>query len=247
MNDTIIKNRKLINSILTILGIVLFICSVSLSIYDYVLEQNAVKMNATIKSLDYSSTPSTAMVEYKVQGERFETKIKVYDKNLTVKDKTLIKYNLKEPNKLVSNEHGIIIIVSIILSIILLVTNLNKFINRLNEDLRINKLYKKGIYIEANIVEVFTNSNGKKGKGKLPYKLRCKYLNPKDNLEYAFESQDTYVDLNEVIKSYGRNTAVVILEKENTKNYYVDLGSIVPQMKLIDPRELMSVKNSNPK
>lgn len=242
MNDKITKRKLIINKILTFLGLILLIASLSLAIYDMVLEQRAVSVNATIITLEYDSH-NNALVRYKVEDQTYEQKIKIpKNTNLSVKDQTKIKYDMYDPNKLIYNNHEIIIAILILTSIIILVISLPKFVSNTKNKHRINKLFKYGIYINANITDVFVNSNGKKVKKVLPYRLRCKYLNPTDNKEYIFESEDTYVNPSSIINEYNTKTVAVLVDKNNSKNYYVDLNSLAPKINIIDPKAFMSQK-----
>ena len=102
MNDTVTKKRKLINKIMTCLGFLLLISCISLGIYDYILEQRAVNVSATIISLEYNNTNAKALVRYKVEEQTYEQKITLpKTSNLSVKDQTKNKYDMNNPNKLI--------------------------------------------------------------------------------------------------------------------------------------------------
>ena len=246
MKDNITKKRTTTNIIFTLLGILLFVFSIVLATYDYILEQKAINISATIISIDYIDNKSIANVRYKVEGSTYEQTITLpKNTSLTIKDQTKIKYDINNPKKIINNNHGIIIIISFLLSAILFITNLPKFLKYYNNQKRINKLYKTGQYLNANITEIFVNNNGKKIKKTLPYRLRCKYLNPSNNTEYIFESEDTYANPNEIVTQYNNKTIVVILDKHDSKNYYVDLESLIPQINIIDPLAFMSQQGEN--
>ena len=248
MNDTVTKKRKLINKIMTCLGFLLLISCISLGIYDYILEQRAVNVSATIISLEYNNTNAKALVRYKVEEQTYEQKITLpKTSNLSVKDQTKIKYDMNNPNKLIYNNHEILIAIIAIVSILILIINLPKFIINFKNQRRINKLYKNSIYVKANITDVIVDTNGKKNKGALPYKVRGKYLNPADNQEYIFESIDTYVNPSDIIREYNVNTIVVLVDKTNPHNYYVDLDSLTPKINLIDPLSFISKEHKEEK
>lgn len=243
MKDKITSTRKLKNKIFTAIGLILLLFSIFLATFDYYLEQKAINISATIISIDYEEHHNKALVRYQVEGNNYEQNISLpSNSNYSVKDSVKIKYDIDNPNKLIKNDHQIIIAIIIILSLIILVISLPRFISYSRNQRRIKKLYKEGLYINADIVDVFVNNNGKKVKNILPYRLRCKYLNPQDNKEYIYESEDVYTNPLEVIKKYNTTKAIVLIDKTNPNNYYLDLGSLAPKIKLIDPKEFMSTK-----
>ena len=240
-HDLILRKRNNINIILTLIGIFSLIFSIFLVCYDYYLEQNAINMNATIKVLDYANGGYSATVFYKVEGKEYEAVVPLTkeEESLTVGDEVLIKFDMNNPNKLVKNDHLLIVAIGLGISIILLILSLGKTLKFIRNNINVKKLFKKGYIIEASVNEVIVDNKGKKVKGLYPYKLRARYLNPADNKEYIFDSFDTYIDLNETIRNNGKNTVVVAIDKENFQNYYVDIDSLFKQIKLVDPRDLM--------
>ena len=239
--DEIQNKQNTINIILTVLGIVFLFLGLFLLGYDYYLEQNAINMSATIKTLDYNNGKYSALVTYKVEDKKYEKNIIIPKKNeeLTVGDKILIKFDMYNPEKLIDNNHLVIALIVIAISIIILIISFNKTIKIIKTKSNIKKLFKNGYIVKANVYEIIVNNKGKKIKGIYPYKLRARYLNPIDNKEYTFDSYDTYVNLNEVIKNNGSNMVVVAIDKTNLQNYYVDIDSLFKQMKLIEPKDLM--------
>ena len=247
MKDNITKKRLLMNKIFTCFGLLLLISCLCLAIYDYILEQKAINASATIISLEYDNNKTKATVRYKVEDQTYEQKIYLpKGDNSSVKDQTKIKYDLNNPNKLINNNHEILIAVCILVSLFILLFNLPKFISNTKDKSRINKLYKKGSYLTATITDVFVDNNGKKYKKTLPYKLRCKYLNPANKTEYVFESKDTFVNPKDIMTKYNINSIIVLIDKNKPSNYYVDLDSLVPQIKIVDPTAFLSHKADAP-
>lgn len=246
MNDKVKNTQKIISNLFSILATIILVFSITLGIHDYLLEQNAVNINATITTLDYSNGSYSASIKYKVNDKTYKKVISLSNRNkLTVKDQVKIKYDINNPDRLIYNNHIVIITICSIVAIILYILFLPTAIKNLNLALRINRLKKKGFYIDCNITEVFINTHGKRAKGNLPYKLRCLYINPMDNKEYIFDSEDTYINLEEVIKQYNNTKVTVYLNKENTFDYYVDLTSLFPKINLVDMKEFMKQSNNN--
>ncbi len=241
MKDTLLNKRNTLNVLLTFLGFTLLILCICLGIYDTILEQRAITRTGTISSLKFTNNKYKAEVSYIVDKEKYTQVINV-GKDFTVNDQVKIKYDMYNPSKMIKNNHWIFIIVGIIISLILIKFNFKNAKKYLKNKNRINKLYNKGFYIKASITDVMYNNQGRKIKKQIPFKLRCKYLNPKDNKEYVFDSEDTYVNISDAINGYGRKDIIVVIDKNNSSNYYVDLGSLYPHMKLIDLKEFMAPK-----
>ncbi|MGN1371818.1 MAG: hypothetical protein ACI4XM_06060 [Candidatus Coprovivens sp.] len=242
MKDNVIENKRIINYIFTIIASLGLIIGVGIIIYDYMLEQKAININARITSLDYQNGSYKATVKYKVDKESYNQVISISDDSYTVNDEIAIKYDINNPGKLIKNNHYFIYLPLIGISIIILLVSIKKTITNIKRSNNIKRLLKKGIYINATISEIIIDNKSGKNKGQYPYKLRAKYNNPLDNQVYTFDSEPTYIDLNSVIKEYNNKLVLVYLDLNNTSNYYVDLNSLFPHAKLVDVGELMGEK-----
>ena len=142
MNDTVIKRRNVMNTILTTIGILLLLFTVTLGVYDYLEEQNGISVNATIVSIESKGASYTADVTYKVENKTYEQKnIPISTKgSLAIGDTIPIKYDLNNPSRLIHNNHLIILGATGLLSIILLIINLPKFINHSKRKSRVKKI-----------------------------------------------------------------------------------------------------------
>lgn len=242
MKDTVTENRRIINYILTIISIIGLIAGISLFIYDYNLEQRAININAKITSLEYKDGSYKATVKYKVDKEAYNQVVTINDDTYTVNDEIPIKYDIENPGKLINNNHYMVAIPLIILSLLISLISLKETIKNLKRSNNIKHLLTKGIYVQANISEIIIDNKGKKKKGNYPYKLRAKFTNPLDNQVYSYDSESTYLDLNSIIKQYNNQLILVYLDQNNTSNYYVDLNSLFPHIKLVDVGEMMGEK-----
>lgn len=244
MNDNLTKSKNFKYYLYSSIGTILLIISLSLIVYNFNLEQRAINISATIKSIDYNTKKRNSTIEYKVEDKTYTKIISLKDnEKLTVTDKVIIRYDKNNPNKLINTEYIILTIFFLIVSsIISLLIGLNKTIKLLKNKKNINYLKKDGLFIECLITELIINNTIKQYKGKYPYKLRCKYLNPKDNKEYIFESDNTYINLQEIINQYNKRSIIVYIDKNNTSNYHVDLKSLFPKIEIINPKELMKSK-----
>ncbi len=245
MKDTVIENKRLISYILTILSILTLIAGLSLIYYDYSLEQKAININAEIISINYENGVNKATVKYKVDKEVYQQTVKINDATLTVKDEVPIKYDMNNPGNLINNNHLIIYTPLIVISILLFIFTIGTTVKNIKRSSNIKFLTTKGIYVTANISELIVDTKGKMYKGKHPYRLRAKYINPTDNQLYTFDSENTYLDLAAITKKYNNQVVVVYLDKNNTSNYYVDLDSLFPHVKLVDVADIMGEKKNH--
>ena len=242
MKDTVTENRRKINYIFTIISIIGLIAGIGLFVYDYNLEQRAININARITALDYKDGSYKATVKYKVDKESYNQVVKITNDAYTVNDEVPIKYDIENPGKLINNNHFIIAISLIALSLLILLASIKGTIKNVKRSTNIKHLLTKGIYVQANISEIIVDNKGRKNNGKYPYKLRAKFTNPLDNQIYTYDSESTYLDLNAIIKQYNNQLILVYLDKNNTSNYYVDLNSLFPHVKLVDVAEMMGEK-----
>ena len=242
MNDTVVKKRKIINTIFTIIGILLLIFTIALGVYDYLEEQKAISINATIVSTETKGSSYTADVTYKVENKTYEQKkIPLSTKGEYAVGGTIpIKYDLNNPNRLIYNNHLILLGITGVLAILLMVLNIPTFAKNISRNSRVKKLLKANSFVEATIQEVYINNKGKKNGEYFPYRLRTKYTNPQTNASYIYDSEDCYINLNQVISTYNVNTVKVYVDSTEATNYYVDLDSLIPNINIVDPRKLMN-------
>jgi hypothetical protein len=247
MKDTITEKNKIINYIITALAVISLITGIALMVYDYQLEQKAININAIITSLDYENGVNKATIKYKIDRESYRQEIKLNSNKYSVNDELPIKYDINNPGKLINNNHLIISIAAISLSLLLFIISLKGTIKNIKRSKNIKNLVQKGIYVQAIISEIYIDNKEKKKNGNYPYKLRAKFNNPLDNQIYVFDSEPTYIDLNSVIKKYNNQMILVYLDKNNTSNYYVDLDSLFPHVNLVDVGSIMGEKKKETK
>ncbi len=238
MKDKVSDTRKYFNYSVTLIGLLLIIGSLYTFIYDYISMENSIYISSKVTSIDVNS--NAADVKYTVNNKEYESKIPNTN-DYAVNDKVMIRVSIKNPLKHV-NKHLYISVPALIIGILLLVITLKKSLEYLKKAKNIRNLRLTGIYVQATITEIFVNSLGKKYKNYFPYKLRAKYLNPADNNIYTFDSEDTFINLSDILGKYGTKWVVVYIDKTNPNNYYVDLNSLIPHVDLIDPIEFMKIK-----
>lgn len=246
MKDKIIINRQLKNTIFTYLAIILLITSISMYIYKYIEEKNSLTISATITSINSQSNKTTADVKYFVAEKKYVGKVTLSNNTeLAVDDQTTIKVDMNNPSCQITNLLIYIASGILLLSLITGIIFIPQFIKNLKNQKRIRFLKQNGLYIEANIMSIYANNKGKTYKQKYPHRLRCQYKNPQDNKEYVFDSEDTFLDLDNIIAKYNTQKVTVFIDKTNISNYYVDLTSLVPKVNIINPLEFMKQTPSN--
>lgn len=240
MKDKIINKRKTFNAILTYISIILLVLGIITGIYEIILLKNKLDISATITSVNYNQGSTNASIKYYVAGKKYEGIIKIDNSsNLAVNDTTIIHIDMRNPNYQIDKRYLIISISSIVLSIIFGIIAIPTFIKNKKNQKRIKMLKQNGVYLKIPIKEIYANNKGKPYKKIFPRRLRCQYLNPQDNKEYIFDSEDTFLNLEEIIKENNTKDAVVYMDKSNYTNYYLDLNSLVPQINIINPIEFM--------
>ncbi len=248
MKDKIIKNRQTKITICAYISIILLIISISLGIYKYNEEKNAINISATIISIENNNNKTTATVKYFVLNKKYEGQVNLNNSsNLAVNETTHIKVDMRNPNRQINNLLIYVSIALFILSLILAFISLPSFIKYIKNQKRIKLLRQKGIYLQATITGIYANNKGKTHKRMYPHRLRCQYLNPQDNQEYIFDSEDTFLDLENIIKQNNVTNITVYLDKTNPTNYYVDLSSLQPKINIINPLEFMKNNSSDNK
>lgn len=237
-----IDKSKIIKIILSLICLLLIMCSIFIIIKDTIAEKNSLKVTAIIKEIDYSNSNNIFIVEYKVNDEYYKNKIKLNSStDLTVNDEVDIKVNQKNPKIVISSYLFISAIVFTVSLIILAICGPESF--KYYKDMKnIKYLKTSGLSLNVPITEIITNNNACKRQGLLPSYLRCTYLNPEDNITYTFESKESYQNLQDIINRNSVKTVTIYLDRKNLKNYYIDLGSLNNQINLINPTEFMNNK-----
>lgn len=228
INIDIQKLKLYFNIILFSIGLILLLAILYFTISDYIKEKNSITYDATITSLNYQNNNYIAQVKYIVEGQTYEQTVKIKNTNITVNDTYTIKYNKNNPNNLIYNNHAMFIIISLPISIIFIKIGGTYLLEKRNKQNKIIKLKTNGILIHATIDEIFINNKTYKYKGKYPYKIRLKYLNPQDNQIYSYETENSYEDIPNIVKQNNIEQLPVYIDRTNTSNYYIDLSTILP-------------------
>lgn len=243
MKDPIKDQERNIKGIIAISGIILLIASIYFVILDLYLENKAVNIKGQITAINYIEGKQKATVKFRLTGHEYEAVVTLKNKQAAVDDKIDIKVDMYDPTKEIINNHFYIYIPGLFIATILLILSLPYLIKYTKTTIYRSKLKKTGFFINATITEVFLNNNPKlKRQGAYPYRLRAKYFNPQNQTEYIFESDDTYIDLNDPINEYKKTTVAVYLNQTAIDKYYIDLDSLYPPLEIVDPIAIMGPK-----
>ena len=226
-NNNISKYLSSVKIVSLIIGIIILLLDIIIITKDIIDEQKSVEIEAKVTSLEYQNTNSSnAKITYEVNNKIYEPSITVKD-NLAVGDKVKIKYDKNNPQKIINNNHILMILISIPIILILFKVGLLYSISYLKTKKKINYLKKHGIVINAPILEVYIKNQKAKVNKNCPYVVRVKYVNPQDNSAYVFESEETYENLKDRIEIKGLTTLPVYLNPKDTNSYYVDISDII--------------------
>lgn len=223
------KLQSSISKITTIIGFVLLCISLYYIVFDLSRNANALETEATVLEINFNGKNYVADISYTVNDIEYEKMITIEAESMTVHDNLKIKYNKNNPNDLILTNHIKKIIIYLPISIAILLFNYIKYQKEKNYNSRIFYLKQNGTLIYADIEGIFVNSNAKKKKGKLPYHIKSKYINPTDNQEYTFISEDHYEDLLLLASSKTITKVPVYINPQKNNDYYVDLVYILPE------------------
>lgn len=246
MKDKITNGKKLRVEFVALFCVILLIASLIFAFYDYKLKLKAITIEALITEIDYSNS-NIATISYVVDGETYTKKISV-SSSLATGDYTKITYDMYNPSHFINNQYYVYIYLGcLVLSFILMFIFVPKACNFVSRDVFRSKVRKNGYVIDATISEVIVDNTFKMIKGSYPYKVRAKFLNKANNMEYVYESDSVYINLADIISKYRMTTVKVYLDKTNTYNYYVDLSSLIPNIPIINPSLFMNSKKKEVK
>ena len=217
--------KKLIVSLLFIIGTIAGLYAIITFILDAIAENNKVFITGTVTEVKYEDKNTIIKVDYEVQRVKYYQQIKTKE-NLTVNDQYEITYNKNNPSLPVNNEHSIEIAVGASILAIIYALTINDMIIIILKNKRINKFKTEGILIKANIQEILINTKAIRFKGRRPYIIRLSYVNPQNGKTYIYKSENIYEDIKSTIERNNIQTVDVYLNKDNTDKYYIDLNSI---------------------
>ena len=215
--------KKKINLIIIIIGIVLLV--LGLIEYNKYNKEHASYgvVEATVNEVKVNGKITSVGFEYYL-NEKYHFGNVTTDKIFEVGKKQKIYYLKSDPDvckiELMSITKTLMYLVSSGLILLLeIIFGTKKFFIKQ----RIKRLKKKGILIKASIQEVLVVN---KDRGKNPYKIRASYINPQDNKNYIYISEEEETDLKDLVSRNNIRSIDVYINPKNTEDYYVDIESI---------------------
>lgn len=215
--------KKKISLLIILVGIGILVYGY-LEYNKYQEEQNRyIKISAKVDTVQINDDNRTVTFKFDVNGTTYSSNITT-NEDLEIGNTKEIYYEKNSPentkmNLLTIFKSLIILLVGTVITLFGLFLCMKSLLAKS----RIKSLKKKGILINATIQEALVVP---KDKGKNPYKIRAQYLNPLDNKTYFFESEETEMDLKDIVSKKRLNTIPVYLNKKNTDDYYVDIDSL---------------------
>ena len=215
--------KKKLSLVIILVGIGLWVFGY-LEFNKYQEEHNRyVKIKAKVESVQINDNNRMVTFRFDVNGTTYSSNITT-DEALEVGNTKEIYYDKTSPNNVK------LLLITIVKSVLLflagtVITIFGLYLTMKNllAKGRIKRLRKKGILINATIQEALVVP---KDKGKNPYKIRAQYLNPVNNKTYFFESEETEVDLKDIVSKRRLTTIPVYINKRNTDDYFVDIDSL---------------------
>lgn len=226
------NKKKMYNNLSLIgilLGFFLFCYALYYGIYDYNKMNQSVTTKASVENVDFNGDSYIVKIKYDVMNKTYENTITKKAESITINDFIDIRYNINNPYEIITRDHFIEICIASLFSLVFISTSAIYLIITKRDEKRIQNLITNGIVIYADIEGIFVNNNAKRKRGKLPYHIKAKYLNPQDYKEYTYVSKDYYEDLLGLTHEKTISKVPVYINSSNTDDYYMDLKYILPE------------------
>lgn len=175
------------------------------------------------RSSTYTTTPT---IKYKVDGKEYVKMLSYYDSSMEVGKEITIKYDPENPNKLQETAgQSLIKFLPMLLGIAALIFGFTSIISKVIKSNNKRNLISTGEKIEAEFVEVILNEfimNNNRN----PYIITCKWKDPINGETYLFKTENIWNDPSDIIKKKNIKTFTVYIDKNNKKQYFVNLDNL---------------------
>lgn len=221
--------NKRINTLYTIFLLIGIIIT-SIGLYTSVKtldSSNKVDTIGTITSIvrTSSDTPNV-YVTYDVDGRSYTSVINGYSSSFYEGKKIDIYYMKNDPNTIGSKKLELLLLLILFMGLIfLLIGGINIF-KVISNKKKKDRLIKTGTKIEATYVETTTNFHVNV-LGRNPSNIICEYDDPVSNNTYKFKSEKLWYDPSLYISDCEIETFTVYVNKDNMKDYYVDIEELI--------------------
>ena len=223
--QNVLKNKKLLSIALLVLLIV-FVLTLLVGLkntYDYLKKVHV--SDAVIVSVTDNTNNKYGKHSYDVEfydyKDNFCSSHFNSNKNYQIDDHVTIYYNDSDKVYLHRGNPFILLIsfISLILCIVLLFLTRERKVDIAKKN---KKILKSKQMVEAKINNVIRND---KDNTKY-YNIICSWVNPVDNREYTFNSEDLDFDPTITLNILHMSSINVYLDKNNYSKYYVDVSEI---------------------
>lgn len=221
-------NKKINRLYIAFLIIGIIITSIGLYAAIKALDSsNKVDTIGTITSIvSTSSDTPDVYVTYNVDGKRYTSVIRGYSSTFYEGKKIDIYYMKNDPNIIGNKKLELLILLLPFIGLIfLLIGGINIF-KIISNKKKKERLIKTGIKIEATYIETTTNYN-LNVLGRNPSNIICEYDDPVSNNTYKFKSERLWYDPSLYISDCEIETFTVYVNKDNMKDYYVDIEELI--------------------
>ena len=222
-------NMTLFGAIFFIVGLLFVVVGGILFYKNIEFKKIAVEGQATIvdiyKQIDSDGETSyTVIVEYVVDGQRYEDSLDYYSAGMEIGENVKIYYDPNNPTKFSSDGVNIAFIIFIGLGGIFAIMGAVFMINSIKKKNIQKRIRESNIVIQANI-NSFDFNRSLSINGRHPYILIASAIAPYDGLIYTFESDSIWDDLTPILQNYNITTVPVYVNPQNYKEYYMDIDS----------------------
>lgn len=215
---------------LYILFLIIGIIITSIGLYTAIKtldNSNKVDTIGTITSIvSTSSDTPDVYVTYNVDGKRYTSVMRGYSSTFYEGKKIDIYYMKNDPNTIGSKKLELLLLLIPFMGLIFLLiggTNIFKIISNKKKK---ERLIKTGTKIEATYLETTTNFHVNI-LGRNPSNIICEYDDPISKNTYRFKSERLWYDPSLYISDCEIETFTVYVNKDNMKDYYVDIEELI--------------------
>ncbi len=188
---------------------------------------NKVDTIGTITSIVSTSNDTPDVyVTYNVDGKRYTSVMSGYSSTFYEGKKIDIYYMKNDPNIIGNKKLELLILLFPFVGLIfLLIGGINIF-KIISNKKKKERLIKTGTVIEATYIETNTNFN-LRVLGRNPSNIICEYDDPISKNTYRFKSEILWYDPTLYIGDNDIYTFNVYVNKNNMKDYYVDIEKLI--------------------
>lgn len=228
---------KVVVGLFAIFGFVFIIVGIFWAVSTDSFMKNAVEVSAVISEIESyrgsdGDTSHRVYVDYFYDGQEYrDVRLNEYSSGMYEGKEIQLMLDPNNPRKLMSNI-GLYIgpIVFIGMGVVFAVAGVFSLIGISRKSLKKRKLTASGQYIYATVESIEYNESISMN-GKHPFVVYCTYRDDYKDVIYRFKSDNIWTNPEYVIQP--GNEIKVFVDRQNYKNYHVDVESIL-QGKIVD-------------